>query len=148
MSAFRIEPLSIDDYDALYAFWQATPGVGLSQADSREGIACYLARNPGGSFQVRLDDLIVGSVLGGHDGRRGFLHHLAVAPICRRQGVGRQLVNAALAALRAEGIDKCHLMVFTHNESAQAFWRKLGWVVREELRLVSCDLVPGTCSPC
>lgn len=140
MSRYCIEALNIDDYPEIHAFWLATPGVGLSEADSREGIAQYLLRNPGSSFQVRMAGRIVGTVLGGHDGRRGFLHHLAVAPDCRGEGLGRELVAAALAALRAEGIHKCHLMVFANNLDGQAFWRRLGWNLREDLRLMSCDL--------
>jgi ribosomal protein S18 acetylase RimI-like enzyme len=147
MPEIQIEALNLDDYDALYAFWRATPGVGLSTVDSRDGLARYIARNPAASFQARWGDQIVGSVLGGHDGRRGFLYHLAVASICRRQGIGRRLVAASLAALRAEGIEKCHLMVFSDNDQALAFWRRLDWVVRDDLRLVSFELASMTGSP-
>lgn len=140
-SEYQLEPLSLHDYPEIIAFWRTTPGVGLSTADSREGIARYLARNPESSFQLRSGGRIVGTILGGHDGRRGFLHHLAVAAEHRKRGLARRLVVAALTALRREGIEKCHLMVFANNLEGQAFWRHLGWSLREDLRFVSCDLV-------
>lgn len=136
----QIEPMTIEDYDEAVALWQASEGVGLSSADTREAIARYLARNPGMSFVARSGGALVGAVLCGHDGRRGYLHHLAVRPDCRRQGIGRALVERCLAALGEQGIDKCHLFVFKANERGRAFWERNGWSERVTLVIMSKDI--------
>ena len=79
---------------------------------------------------------IVAAILCGHDGRRGYLHHLAVAPKWRRLGIGRTLVGACLKGLRGERIPKANLFLFASNAAGRAFWRRLGWSVRPDLRLV------------
>jgi len=129
--------MTIQDYDAVIALWQSADGVGLSDADSREAIGRYLARNPGLSFTAWAGDLLVGAVLCGHDGRRGYVHHLAVRPSHRRQGIGKALANHCLDALAAEGIDKCHLFVFAVNADAIAFWKSGGWNQRVDLNVMS-----------
>lgn len=130
-------PFTLSHYDAVYAMWQATPGVGLSSADSREAIAVYLARNPGMSFLACDGEAVVGALLAGHDGRRGYLHHLAVLPTYRRRGIGSELVNRCLDALQAEGIQKAHLFIFNQNESGIAFWESQGWQFRTDISVMS-----------
>lgn len=133
-----IRPMTIEDYDAVLAFWRSVEGVGLSSADEREPIARYLARNPGMSMVVYDDGgAVVGAALCGHDGRRGLLHHVAVRADLRGQGLGTALVERCLEALRAEGIDKCHLFVFADNQVGRAFWQRTGWRERVELVLMS-----------
>jgi putative acetyltransferase len=131
----------MEDYDLVRALWEASAGVGLSDADSRESIESYLTRNPGMSFVAYEDGTLVGAVLCGHDGRRGLLHHLAVARSHRGQGVGRHLADCCLEALRAEGITKAHLFVYHNNHGGVAFWKELGWHERTELRMMSRDIV-------
>lgn len=125
--------------------WAATEGVGLSAADEPEPLARYLVRNPRTSFVAMQGGRLVGTLLCGHDGRRGLLHHLAVAEDCRRAGLGRRLVDAGLGALRDEGIAKCHLLVFAANPGGQAFWAAVGAQRRDDLCLlsVSTGLPPG-----
>ncbi len=139
---FNIRAMIIDDYDAVIALWQATEGMGLSAADSREAIARYLERNPGMSA-VATDSsgAIAGAVLCGHDGRRGYLHHLAVRAEHRGLGLGRRLAETVLKRLQAEGIDKCHLFVYKSNATGRAFWEATGWVERTTLLLMSKDVV-------
>jgi N-acetylglutamate synthase len=86
--AIEINPFSLDAYDAVLALWRQCEGIGLSQADSRENIQRYLERNPGMSFIATFNGTVVGAVLCGHDGRRGYIHHLAVHPSCRRTKTG------------------------------------------------------------
>lgn len=124
------------DYDGVIALWRTTEGVGLSEADDRGPIAAYLDRNPGMSFVVVADGRIVGAVLGGHDGRRGYLHHLAVASAWRRRGLGRALVDAVLEAVKRHGLGKCNLFLFAHNAAGRAFWLRRGWIAREDLVVV------------
>ena len=134
---YHIVPMTLDHYEGVMALWRAAEGVGLRQADERESIARYLARNPGLSFVALADDEVVGAVLCGHDGRRGYLHHLAVAQPHRGRGAGRALAARALAGLKAVGIVKCHLFVFQNNREAIAFWRRIGWFQREDLLIMS-----------
>ncbi len=136
----RITELTPADYEEAYRIWAESEGVGLSAADSKEAITRYLARNPGMSFVARVDGKMVGAVLCGHDGRRGMLHHLAVDRAYHRQGIGRQLAERCIRALEAEGIDKCHIFVFSKNERALKFWKRLGWYERIELVLMSRDI--------
>jgi N-acetylglutamate synthase len=128
-----IEAFGIEDYDDALSLWKRTPGMGLSPADERKPLSAFLARNPGLSFAARAGGELVGTVLCGTDGRRGFLYHLAVDPGYRRQGLGSALAARSLAALRAAGIDKCHLFVLAGNGAGTAFWEKAGWTLREDI---------------
>lgn len=129
-----IRTLHLADYDAIYALWMSCRGMGLNDVDdSREGIGRYLKRNPHTCFAAWEKDTLVGIILAGHDGRRGFLHHTAVHPIFRGRRIGTALVEAALEALKKEGITKVALVVFERNLEGNAFWEKLGFTVREDL---------------
>ncbi len=132
-----LRPFRPEDVPAARALWQATPGVGLSAADEPAALESFLNRNPGTSFVTETNGQLTGTILVGQDGRRGLIHHLAVAADHRRSGIGRRLVAAGLAALHRAGIDKCHLMVFTDNAEGAAFWTGIGATRREELALYS-----------
>lgn len=130
----QIIPMTIEDYDAVYDLWLHTPGMGLNTADdSREGIAAYLRRNPTTCFTAKEGDRLLGAILAGHDGRRGYISHTAVREDAQRQGVGTALVEAVLEALQVEGIRKVALVVFARNEKGNAFWEKLGFTGRDDL---------------
>jgi len=133
----KIEPMQAQDYDAVMALWKGTEGVGLSDADSRESIVSFLQRNPGLSFVLRDTDRVVGAIMAGHDGRRGYLYHLSVLEEYRREGWGKRLVDTCIAGLSREGIQKCHLFVLKDNSGAGEFWRASGWTEREEIRIFS-----------
>jgi ribosomal protein S18 acetylase RimI-like enzyme len=138
--AALIREFTMTDYPAAYALWSRTEGVGLSQADEPQNVARFLARNPGLSFVAEEDGRIVGAVLCGNDGRRGFLHHLAVEKTCRRSGVGRRLVEHCLDALAGAGLHKCHLFVLNENIEGQRFWKRIGWEERTTLTVMSRDV--------
>ena len=130
----QIIPMTIEDYDVVYDLWLQTPGMGLNTADdSREGIAAYLRRNPTTCFTAKEGDRLIGAILAGHDGRRGYISHTAVREDAQRQGVGTALVEAVLEALQAEGIRKVARVVFARNEKGNAFWEKLGFTGRDDL---------------
>ncbi len=132
--------LSIADYPEVFELWDGMPGIGLSSADSPEAVARYLERNPGFSHVARIEGRLVGAVLCGHDGRRGYLQHLAVAPDTRQKGIGRALVDRCINALAAEGITRCHIFVFTDNETGLGFWDSFGWFRRGDLFIMSHDI--------
>lgn len=134
----RIEAFRAGDYDEALALWKRTPGMGLSEADSREGIEAFLEANPGLCFVARdPSSSLVGTILCGSDTRRGYLYHLAVDIPARRRGLGAALAGAALSALRLQGVDKCHLMVIRGNELGETFWRAQGWILRDDIALYS-----------
>lgn len=135
--ALELRAFRSEDYEAAVALWKATPGVGMSAADEREPVYRFLQRNPEMSFVAELGGQIVGTVLCGHDGRRGLVHHLVVAEDHRRRGIALQLLRLGLSALHRTGIDKCHILVFQNNHPGLAFWRAARATLRTELLLFS-----------
>lgn len=133
----EIVPFEPHDYEEVMALWRATEGLTLREVDSRDAILAYVARNPGLSFVARHEGVVVGAVLAGTDGRRGYLQHLAVAQPQRGQGLGRTLAERVIEALSAVGVAKCHLMVRRENELAKAFWEHLGWTARDDVSVMS-----------
>ncbi len=125
------------DFPEVLALWAATKGVGLNESDTPEHLGIYLQRNPGLSLVARDPARrIVGAVLCGHDGRRGYLNHLAVAEEQRGLGVGRLLVDTCLAGLKRVGIKRCNIFVFADNDEGMAFWRHTGWALRDDVRMM------------
>ena len=130
----NIRKMVIDDYDEVYALWTSCTGMGLNDLDdSREGINRFLKRNPDTCFVAECDNQIVGAIIVGNDGRRGYIYHTAVASQYRKQGIARQLVETAMQELKQCGINKVALVVFNKNENGNAFWEKLGFTIREDL---------------
>lgn len=128
------------DINAAIALWQSSEGIGLSSADTPERIEAYLARNPGLSFTAWMGSELAGAVLSGHDGRRGYLHHLAVDQKYRRLGIGHALVKRCHDALRVLGIEKVHIFVYQENQSALDFWKGEHYFPRDELVLMTVVL--------
>lgn len=129
-----------EDYDAVTAVWRRCPGVVLSSADRPERFVRYLERNPGLSLLAEESGTVVAALLCGHDGRRGYLHHLGVDPAHRGRGIGRRLVADAVEGLRREGILKVHLFVLHDHPGSLAFWTHIGWRARGDIGVVSLDL--------
>lgn len=127
----QIIPMSPADIPECLTLWATTEGMTIRDADSPEALERYLERNPGCSFVARDGSRLFGVALAGHDGRRGYLYHVAVDREARQHGVGRALVERCLCALRDQGIRKCHILVFHHNEEGKKFWRRLGWQERD-----------------
>ena len=128
-----IRPMTIEDYDEVYAMWLITSKRALSSADERGQIERYLKRNEGLSQVAVIDGKIVGTVLAGHDGRRGFIHHMAVLPEYRRRHIGHALAEKAIEKIKSEGIEKTHIFCYQDNETGQKFWRDFGFVKRDDI---------------
>lgn len=129
-----IREMTAADYDKVFELWKNTPGIGLSSVDdSREGIEKYLKRNPGTSFVALIDGKIVGSIMAGHDGRRGYIYHTAVLNEFRGRGIASKLVACAMEAIEKEGINKVALVAFAGNEPGNCFWESIGFEAREDL---------------
>lgn len=136
----NIREMDIKDYEQLINLWSNTENIGLSNADSHVNLADFLSRNPGLSFVAEDDDQIIGTILGGHDGRRGAIYHLAVDKNSRNKGIGNQLLEKCVAAFVAIGIERCHIHVYADNQAGIEFWQKNGWFTRPELILLSKDI--------
>jgi putative acetyltransferase len=100
----------------------------------------FLKRNPGMSFIARYKGNVVGAILSGHDGRRGYVYHLAVREDFRNKGVGRQLVDKCVVALKNAGIKKCHILVFNNNLDGINFWNAVGWKFRSDISAISKEI--------
>ena len=137
MINITVAEFTIDAYEQVYGLWENCDGIGLSSADSQPSIQRYLERNPGLSLLAYDGQTVVGTILCGHDGRRGYIHHLAVQAEYRRQGIGRLLVDKSLKALEASGIKKCHLFIFHDNTSGIQFWESIGWTYRQDIGVIS-----------
>ncbi len=128
-----IRKMTINDYDSVYSLWMSCAGMGLNNLDdSKAGIEKFLQRNPDTCF-VAEEGEIVGVIMAGNDGRREYIYHTSVNPMCQNQRIGSKLVNSALHALLNLGINKVALVVFDRNEIGNAFWEKLGFTVRDDL---------------
>ena len=129
-----IRVMTIEDYDNVYALWTKIRGFGLrSVDDSYEGVKRFLERNPQTSIVAIEDEKVIGSILCGHDGRRGCFYHVCVDESERRRGIGKAMVVAAMEALKKENINKVSLIAFMKNDVGNAFWNTIGWVKRQDL---------------
>ena len=129
-----IRVMTIEDYEGVRALWMKIKGFGIrSIDDSKEGVERFLKRNPATSVVAVEDGKIVGSILCGHDGRRGCLYHVCVDEDYRMKGIGKSMVVACMEALQKEQINKVSLIAFTKNDVGNAFWKEIGWTKREDL---------------
>lgn len=130
----EIKLMAIKDYDKVYQLWTDTKGMGMrSLDDSFEGIEKFLKRNPTTNYVAQVENNIIGVILCGHDGRRGYIYHTAVNTDYREKGVGKALVGAALNALKKEKINKVALVTFASNDLGNKFWQSLGFDKRDDL---------------
>ncbi len=133
----EIRSMTINDYDEIFSLWKITSKRALSNADSRENIERYLNRNPDMSKVAVENGKIIGTVLAGHDGRRGFIHHMAVLPEYRRKHIGHKLAVEAIRRIASDGIEKTHIFCYQDNITGQDFWSSLGFTKRGDLFVFS-----------
>jgi ribosomal protein S18 acetylase RimI-like enzyme len=85
-------------------------------------------------------DLLVGAVLCGHDGRRGYIHHLTIIKSHQGKGIAKAMVEKCMTSLKNEGIKKCHLFIFHKNQNGMSFWKKIGWTPRSDIKVMSKEI--------
>ena len=133
-----LKRMTIDDYEKLIEMWKNTPNMGLrSLDDSKEGISVFLKRNPNTNYVAYDGERLIGAILSGHDGRRGYIYHTVVAPEYQKQGIASRLVDAAVAALQEEGITRVCLNIMETNEIGKQFWMHKGWEKKDFLGFYS-----------
>jgi N-acetylglutamate synthase len=128
---YKIRQMKIADYPKVCSLWEKSEGLYLDESDSLEAISLYLKRNRGICFVACEGEKIIGTVLCGHDGRRGILRHLAVDDKHRHRGIARELVNRSMSALARAGIKRCTAFVLDENVDGLRFWRHIGWQILE-----------------
>ena len=133
-----IRKMIISDYEKIIDLWKSTDGMGLrSLDDSQEGIAAFLTRNPTTNFVATTNEELIGTILCGHDGRRGYIYHTVVKENYRNQGIATKLIEAAVCALQEEGITRVCLNVMETNEYGKSFLQKRGWEKKDFLGFYS-----------
>lgn len=136
----QIIQMTIDHYQQVLELMKNTSGITIRDVDSREAIEKYLCRNPGLSFLAISNGKVIGCALCGHDGRRGYLQHVIVAPQYRKQGIASRLVQNCLEKLQEIGIYKTHIDVLVDNHDANRYWMKRGWILRTDINRYSFNM--------
>lgn len=133
----KYREMELSDYEEVISLWRESEGVKLRDADSLDGIDKYLKRNPGLSFVAENNNEIIGTIMSGHDGKRGYIQHLAVKPSLRKSGIATELLSNCVSALRSEGIIKSHIHILSNNELGKNYWSNRGWKRRTDIDVYS-----------
>lgn len=129
-----IRVMTIEDYPQVLALWSGSKGIGLNPYDdSAERIAVFLDRNPTSCFVWEENCEIVGVILSGHDGRRGYIYHAVVREDRRSEGIGTALLDRAISALKSQGIHKAGMLVMADNRGGNEYWERRGWERRVDV---------------
>ncbi|MBR5337089.1 MAG: GNAT family N-acetyltransferase [Lachnospiraceae bacterium] len=130
----QIRKMTCEDYDDVNDLWHSIKGFVLrSIDDSREGVERFIRRNPDTCVVAEESGRIVGSILCGHDGRKGCMYHVCVSPDHRRRGIGKSMVSFALEKLKEEKINDVSIIAFSKNDVGNLFWNKLGWEMQDNI---------------
>lgn len=133
----RVEKATLTDARAMLDFWRNIPGLGVGRGDDEDRLKAFMDQNASTCLVLRDKEQLIGTVLGGFDGRRGYIYHLAVHQDYRGRGYGRLLLSSVTQALRTRGALKMHLFVFNHNQAASAFYQSEGWELRRDIQVFS-----------
>ena len=134
--------MRVEDYDEVVEIWREG-GITIKKADSKKGFRVMLQRNPDTCFGATEDGELCGVILGGFDGRRGIIHHLAVKKKCRNRGIARELVQMLEKKFREKGVEKINFWVEKPNMEAVDFYRRIGYHLRNDIVTVSKVLFKG-----
>jgi ribosomal protein S18 acetylase RimI-like enzyme len=136
-----VRPFLMNDYPAILDLWlDAGPGITLRPSDEPEEVARKLERDPDLFLVAEEAGQVVGVIMGAWDGRRGWIHHLAVHSNWRNQGIGSALLNEVEARLKTRGCLKVNLMVRKENSAAQGLYRRLGYSEMSSILLMGKEL--------
>ena len=140
MVDYLTRTMHTSDYEQASQLWQSLPGMGLSGADEKEKICEFLQKNSNTCFVALKGGNLIGTILGGSDGRRGYIYHLAVQQSEHKKGVGKILVDLCLNEFKRSGIQKCHIFVISDNAEGIASWEKVGWQLRDDILVMSIEI--------
>ena len=124
---YKIIEMKLNRYNELMDFWESCEGLYLGDDDKYVNLKTYLKRNPKLNFVVLHENRIIATIKCSHDGRRGYLHHLAVKMGFRKKGIARELVNKCLKILQEKDITKYRVFVSDNNQEAIKFWKHIGF---------------------
>jgi len=140
MENITIELAKETDIPFMLKLWRDSPGVGLGAGDDEDSLAAFMRKNPSTCLVMKYQDNIIGTVLAGFDGRRGYIYHLVVHRDFRGQGYGKRLLQEVVMQLKAIKAGKIHLFVFNNNSLAMALYEKQGWIKRNDINIYSLDV--------
>ena len=130
-----------DDYEEVYRLWKTIEkGVHVGRSDSPDEIEKKVARDPDLFLVAESEGRIIGSVIGGFDGRRGLVYHLAVAVPLRGMGIGTRLMEELESRLRSKGCLKCFLLVAPDNSEVETYYQQRGWRHMDKVRIYGKEL--------
>jgi ribosomal protein S18 acetylase RimI-like enzyme len=130
------------DYEAVYELWKSMEkGVHVGRSDTLPEIGKKIARDPDLFLVAEVQGTIIGSVIGGYDGRRGLIYHLAVSASFRGKGIGSCLMEEVESRLRAKGCLKCYLLVVEGNTEAEKYYQQRGWQHMDSVHLFGKELL-------
>ncbi|MDD2586539.1 MAG: GNAT family N-acetyltransferase [Syntrophomonadaceae bacterium] len=135
----KIERAKELDINLMLDLWNSIPGLGVGQGDEKKSLEVFLARNPATCLVLKDNEQLIGTVLGGFDGRRGYIYHLAVHPDYRGRGYGEKLFNHVIQELKRLGALKIHLFVYGDNHTAISFYQSQKWELRRDIQVFSWD---------
>jgi len=135
---YKINKMKINHYNELYRLWKNDNNIGLSVSDEKNNIKYFLRRNKNLNFvAINEESEIIGTILCGHDGRRGYLYHVYVKKEYRKLGIAKALIEICLKNLKKIGIQKCHLFVFDNNAEGKNFWSNIEFKKRDDIVVFS-----------
>jgi len=132
----KIQKCTIEFYEEVVKLWRDA-GISVGSSDTKEEVTTMLNLNPDLCLVGQLNDKVIAVVMGGFDGRRGYVHHLAVATNYQTRGYGRKLIDRLMETFRKMGVHKVHLFIEKNNKNVINFYSRLGWELRDDLIMMS-----------
>ena len=132
----KIEKFTMESYEDIVDLWRKS-GISVGSTDTRDEIERMLQRNPELFLIGKVDNKVIGVVMGGFDGRRGYVHHLAIDPDYQRKGFGTMIMDDIIKKFRKIGVHKVHLFIEKYNKELVEFYKNLGWEIRDDLIMMS-----------
>ena len=132
----KIETFSMQHYQEVLELWKRA-GIDVGSSDSKEEITLILERNPELFLVGKEQEKIIAVVIGAFDGRRGYIHHLAVDPDYQKRGYGKGILEELIARFRKKRVHKIHLFIQKENKKVIEFYIKQGWKLRDDIIMMS-----------